>query len=100
MEVAGEAAKRIEKRKKIKNAEISRTFEFVHFSVKTFGSFGSDALKCFNIISRALAMETKHRKSGEYLTLRIGIAIIRGNAASALGTLPRENVINEVYNVI
>ncbi|CAH2209536.1 jg1451 [Pararge aegeria aegeria] len=68
------------------------------FGVETLGPWGSEARALFKELSKRVIESTGDPRAGSYLGQRISLAILRGNAASILGTVPRcggsENVLD------
>jgi len=59
----------------------------VPVAVETLGALGADAVERLLELGRRITESTAERRATEYLLQRPSVAIQRGNAASALGSL-------------
>ncbi|XP_072947725.1 uncharacterized protein [Epargyreus clarus] len=96
---AGVVATDAEIRKLQKYASLSRDYIFLPFGVETMGPWGSDARSFYKHLSKRLIECTNDQRAGAYLGQRISLAIQRGNVASVLGTLPKDNNLDEAYYI-
>lgn len=94
---AGAAAAQQECLKRRKYACLGSGYIFAAFAVETLGPWGPEAHHLFKEVSRRLVEASRDRRAGTYLAQRISIAIQRGNAASLLGTLPRDTDLGQIF---
>lgn len=88
---AGAAASEAEIFKRRKYAALGGSYVFAAFGVETLGPWGPNARRLYKEISTRLIEASGDQRAGHYFAQRISIAIQRGNAASLLGTLPRDS---------
>ena len=67
--------------------ELTNDYIFTPIAVETFGSWGSLGHNLIKEIGQRLCNITGDKRSTFYLFQRISMAIQRGNAASAIGTV-------------
>lgn len=74
----GEAAKRAEERKMLKQEPISNVAEYIPFGVEIFGPFGPEGSCSYlkKYLQDFVVQETGDQRAGEFLWQRLGIAII------------------------
>ena len=84
-----------EDNKRLKYAEISRTYIFVPIAVETMGAVGEEGLTLLKELGAWISILTKERRSFEFLMF--SVAIQRGNAACILGTLPSASDLDDIY---
>ena len=82
----GSAARAAEDRKRAKYAAL-HDHHFVPIAVETSGVIGPAALSLFKEIGRRIGLATGDTRQTEFLTQRISLAIIRGNAFSLLSSV-------------
>jgi hypothetical protein len=68
----------------------------VPVAIETLGAWGEDARRLLLEIGRRVAKQTQEPRARAFLTQRISLAIQRGNAASVLGSIPREPGLKEL----
>ena len=83
--------------KRLKYAEISRTYIFVPIAVETIGAIGEEGLTFLKELGARIRTVTKERRSFEFLMQRFSVATQRGNAACILGTLPSASDLDDNY---
>ena len=93
----GKVAERAEQAKLTKYEQLERDFEIVTICVKTMGPWGPNGLKFVHEVGRRISEESGEPWSTVFLMQAIGMAIQRGNAASALGTVSKGQHLEEMY---
>ncbi|XP_072937101.1 uncharacterized protein [Epargyreus clarus] len=88
---AGAAATAAENAKRHKYVSLCNNYIFVAFGVETLGPWGPDAWQLYKQLSTRLVDVSGDPGAGTHFAQRIAIAIQRGNAASILGTLPKDS---------
>ena len=86
-----------EDNKRLKYAEINRTYIFVPMTVETMGAVGEEGLIFLKDLGARIRTVAKERRSFEFLMQRFSVAIQRGNAACILGTLPSASNLDDIY---
>jgi hypothetical protein len=94
---AGRAAEEAALRKVRKYDFLVPRFLFVPVAVETSGMWDAAGLRWVREIGLRLAVVTGERRSTTFLLQRISLAIVRGNVAAILGTLPRGQAFDEVF---
>ncbi len=98
---SGGAANIRENAKRHKYECLEDNFIFYPVAIETMGPWGNEARKLIDQIGKMLKDTTGEAKSKLYLIQRISIANQRGNAASVLGTIPKDlEKFDEIYYVI
>ena len=77
----GAVATFAEDNKRLKYAEISRTYIFVAIALETMGAVREEGLTFLKELGARISTLTKERRSFEFLMQRFSVAIQRGNAA-------------------
>ena len=98
--VAGAAANEREKIKRKNYMELANDYWFVPVGAESFGSWGSDGHKLVKEIGKKVMEETGEKRSSFYLFQSISMAIQRGNASCVLGTVPRSEGLEEIFEFI
>ena len=87
-QLAGAAAQAAQERKEKKyENQLPPEYEFVGLAFETLGSIGSGTKEFLADLGQRLEASTGDKRSLQFLQQRLSIAILRGNAASVLGTL-------------
>jgi hypothetical protein len=94
---AGAAALQAEKKKFRKYQGALSRYLFAPIAVETLGPFREEALGLVKDLRRHISDNTGEIRSKSFLTLRISIAIQRGNAASIFSIIPTSSKLNEIY---
>ena len=97
---AGAAAEKREKDKISHYKELSDDYWFVPIGAETFGSWGSEGHKLVKEIGKKVMEETGEKRSSFFLFQSISMAIQRGNASCLLGTVPRSEGLEEIYEFV
>ena len=87
---AGSAAEGAERRKTAKYRSLAMAYDFVPIAVPTLGSCGPEATSFFAALGSRLCRESGDMRAACLFRQRVSLAVQRGNAASVLGTFPRE----------
>ena len=74
-----------------------RCLERGHVAMETMGSWGREGLKFIKDLGSRIAEESGEKRSTSFLFQSMGIANMRGNAMSVLGTVPNSNKLDEIY---
>jgi len=94
----GGAARVRENQKRNKYQLLTSTYQFVPLAFETFGPWGEDAKRFILDVGRKIEAITHEKRSTNYLTQRISVALQRGNAACILQTCPlQNNSLDEIY---
>jgi hypothetical protein len=94
---AGSAAGAAEERKVAKYAgNLPPEYEFVPLGFETLGSMGPSATAFLRDLGRRLVAASGDERALEYLYQGLSLAILRGNAASVLGSLVEEDDAQDV----
>lgn len=97
----GGAANLRENAKRTKYQSLEDNFIFYPVAIETMGPWGKYGRKLIDEIGKMLKNSTGETKAKSYLIQRISIANQRGNAASVLGTIPKDlEKFDDVYYVI
>ena len=88
---AGEVAEQAEQAKCLKYSALESKFYFVPIAIESSGVFGPKAYSFLNDLGRRLISVSMDSQARQYLFQCISVAFQRGNAASILGTLRRDN---------
>jgi len=88
---AGGAAASAARLKNVKYEEFARTYTFVPVAVETLGAWDAVGLGMMMDLGRRLTARTGDQRETFFLLQRLSVAIQKGNAASVLGTLPKED---------
>ena len=83
----------------LEQLRISHDF-FVPIGIETYGSWGTEGLKLIKTIGQKLKEATGERQSTFFLTQNISMAIQRGNASCVLGTVPRSEGMEEIFEFV
>ena len=83
----GAVAAKAEDNKVSKYCHLDTCYQFVPVAVETCGTFGPQAGEFFRELGRRVRRATLEPNANEYLVQRISEAVLRGNAASVLGSL-------------
>ena len=65
--------------------------------IETFGAWGPEGMKLIQSIGRIVAEATGEKRSTSFIFQRISMAIQRGNASCVLGTVPRSEGLEEIF---
>ncbi|XP_055349847.1 uncharacterized protein LOC129596553 [Paramacrobiotus metropolitanus] len=90
---AGAAAHQAEIRKRYNYRGLGDQYWFYPFAVETLGVLGEAAREVVSFFGRKIKDRSGESRSTAFLKQRISLAIIKGNAAAVLGTLPVTTVI-------
>ena len=96
----GAAAEFREKEKISHYKDLSNNYCFVPVGVESFGSWGTEGRKLVKAIGRKVMEVTGEKRSTFFLFQRISMAIQRGNASMIVGTVPRSEGLNEIFEFI
>ena len=96
---AGSAAEKAVKRKRNLYRNMIHNYHFVVFATETMGPWCEEGKDLIEHLGSMLNRKTGDLKSKKYLKERISIAIQRGNATSILNTLPKNEGLNEVFDL-
>ncbi|XP_055329980.1 uncharacterized protein LOC129582492 [Paramacrobiotus metropolitanus] len=88
---AGAAAHQAECRKRYNYRQLGEEYWFYPFAVETLGVLGEGAREMVSFLGRKTKERSGECRSTAFLKQRISLAIIKGNAAAVLGTLPGKN---------
>ena len=80
--------------------DLSNNYCFVPVGVESFGSWGTEGRKLVKAIGRKVMEVTGEKRSTFFLFQRISMAIQRGNASMVIGTVPRSEGLNEIFEFI
>jgi hypothetical protein len=94
---AGRAAEEAGVRKARKYDFLAHRFLFVPVAVETSGVWDKIGLSWVREIGVRVAAVTGEKRSVSFLLQRISLAIVRGNVAAVLGTLPRGGSFDEIF---
>ena len=94
---AGKSAQDAEKEKQDHYHYLLQDYIFTPVAAETMGSWGPIGLKFIKDLGTRIKEKTGERRSTAYLFQSLGMAIQRGNAASVIGTLPRNKKLDEIY---
>lgn len=98
---AGRAADDKAQRKTTKySGLIDNNYLFVPFAVETMGSWGTEALNFFNVLSKMIAFKTNEPRSRTFLMQRLSMAVQRGNAAAVMGTFRSSDKMEEIFYLL
>ena len=90
-QVVGSAATAAEERKSVKYAgQLPIEYEFVPLGFETLGSMGASAKAFLADLGKRLIEASGDKRASSFLLQRLSLAIVRGNAASILGSLATE----------
>ena len=84
----GSAAQAAEANKRVKYAGLGSGYTFYPVAIETLGAWGKEAQGLVSELGGRLAALTGEPRSLTFLRQRLGIAMMRGNAAAIRGTLP------------
>jgi hypothetical protein len=87
---AGAIAADAENRKMVKYQDLASLNHFCPAAVETAGPFGPNALNLFKEIGRQIKLTSGDSLSTYHLFQHVSVAVQRGNAASVLGTIPKQ----------
>jgi len=87
---AGTAALTAEVAKRHKYAPLLAAHDFVPVAIETLGVWGPQAADLVSSLGKIIANVTGELRSGAFLKQRLSLAVQRGNAIAAMGTLPSE----------
>lgn len=94
---AGRAANDKARRKTRKyESLINQNFHFVPFAVETMGTWGTEAMKFFNILGKMMSQTSNEPRCKSFLKQRLSMAIQRGNAA-VMGTFSENDKMEEIF---
>jgi hypothetical protein len=93
----GWAAGEAEKGKKRKYATILDKFHFVPVAIETGGPWGAEGLLFVRQLGTLVSAASGNPRAGEYLVQSLSIAVLRGNVASMMGTLPPGRELDEIF---
>ena len=96
----GAAAEIRENEKNKKYQDLAKDYFFVPIGIETYGSWGTEGLKLIKTIGQKLKEATGERQSTFFLTQNISMAIQRGNASCVLGTVPRSEGLEEIFEFV
>ena len=96
-QVTGKVAERAEQAKLTKYAQLEHDFDIVPICVETMGPWGPNSLKFIREVGRRISAESGKPRSSVFWMQAVGMAIQRGNAASALGTVCKGQHWEEMY---
>jgi len=88
-----------EDKKRAKYANLAPSFCFVPVAVETIGALGVGSVELHEL-GRRITESTGERRATEYLLQRLSVAIQRGNAASALGTVGLESADSQKLDAV
>ena len=92
---ARSAGKPAESKKVAKYATLATAHEFVLVAIETMGEWGACGLAFVNEIGHRISEVNGDPRSTAFLRQRLSLAVQRGNAASALGTLLSASTADE-----
>jgi hypothetical protein len=95
-QTAGAAATCGELEKRRKYSCTSDTYHFTPVCAETLGCWGPEAIKFLNEVGRRITDKSKEARATTFLYQRISMAIVRGNSASVIGTLPSQKFLDEL----
>ena len=79
---------------------LANDYHFVPIGIETFGSFGSEGYKLIKSIGKRIFEATGEKRSTSFLFQRISMAIQRGNASCVLGTVPKSDGLDEIFDFV
>ena len=94
------AADTRETSKKLKYKSLAEDYHFTPIAIETFGAWGTESHKIIKEIGKKVMETTGEKRSTFYLTQRISIALMRGNAACILGTVPPTEGLEAIFDFI
>ena len=97
--IAGSAAE-IREDIKSKHYEDLTNYNFVPVAVETLGAWGSKGRKLIKEIGRKVCEVTGEKRSTFYLFQSISVAVQRGNAACIIGSAPKSEGMEEVFEFV
>ena len=84
---AGSAARKAERLKTNKYAQLANEFIFVPLVFETLGGPGPEAWSLLQKIGKQIELATGEKRALEFLLQRLSLAVQRGNAAAIMGTM-------------
>ena len=75
-------------------------YHFIPIAIETFGSWGTCALKIIKDIGKKLKEITGEQRSTFFLSQSISMAIQRGNASCVIGTAPKTEGLDSIFDFI
>jgi hypothetical protein len=72
----------------------------VPVTIETSGSWGKEALSFIKTIGKKIFTSTDEPKSTSNLIQRISLAVLRGNTACIIGTIPSNRKLDEVFYLL
>ena len=96
---AGKAAEKAEDFKMDLYSNLIRDYTVVPVAGETLGAWGKQGLKFIQEIGSRITMATGKKNATYYLFQSLSMAIQRGNVASILGTSPKIEFLDEIYNL-
>ena len=81
------AAGAAENNKVAKYGNLTSTYNFAPFAIKTLGGWGPGALSLSSELGNRIAAKTGYSRSTSFLRQRLDVVVQRGNAASVRGTM-------------
>ena len=97
---ASSAADTGETSKKLKYKSLAQDYHFTPIAIETYGAWGTESHKIIKEIGQNLMETTGEKKSTFFLTQWISIALMRGNAACILGTVPPTEGLEAIFDFI
>jgi hypothetical protein len=92
---SGAAANAAERDKRRKYAEIEQ-FHFIPIGAETLGPWGPEAMSFLNELGDKLITSSKEKRAKSFLLQRLSMAVVRGNSACVLNTLPSFKTLEEI----
>ena len=80
--------------------DLANDYCFVPIGVESFGSWGSEGYKLVKSIGKKIMEVNGEKSSTFFLFQSISMSIQRGNATCILGTVPRSEGLNEIFDFI
>ena len=94
---AGKVAEEAESRKISKYKKLSESYEVIPICVESLGPWGPNGLKLIQEIGKRIQVTTGEPRSTSFLIQSISMAVQRGNAASVMGTVENQRLLDEIY---
>ena len=98
--ISSAAADTRESQKNSKYKCLANDYHFVPIGIETFGSWGSEGHKLIKSIGKKVFEATGEKRSTSYLFQRISMAIQRGNASCVLGTVPKSDDLDKIFDFV
>ena len=93
----GAVAKKAEKAKCSKYEELKQNYHMIPIAIETCGAWGTEGSGFIKYIGKKIQQLTGNKRATFFLFQSISMAVVRGNAASILGTVKPGKQLDEIY---